>query len=79
MKTLYLCDIDDNKCIIHDGYIQLGVMSHNAKKHIELNPKINWIVVYWIPDIFTKRYTRFTYQQHMRVSSGKNTIEKSKS
>jgi methionine aminopeptidase len=70
VKTLYICDIGRGKCITHDGYIQLGIMSHNVEKHIELNPTINWIVVHWIPDIFANRYKRVTFQKTEKANEG---------
>ena len=70
MKTLYICDIGGGKCITHDGYMQLGIMSHTVERHIELNPTINWIVVHWIPDIFHNRYKRVTFQKTEKANEG---------
>lgn len=53
MKTLYIYNIENDKCITHDGHLQLGIHSHNAEKHIALCDavaekndfeKINWII-----------------------------------
>ena len=75
-KTLYLVDIGNGRCITHDGYIQLGIMSHSVKRHIELNPTIDWVEPYWLPDVFMNRYKRATFQAHERVSEGKMGCEK---
>ena len=74
-KTLFICGIEDGKCITHDGYMQLGFHCHSVERHLQLCSKINWIVVHWIPDVLQKRYPRCNYQNHLEVSSGKNTIE----
>jgi len=75
VKTLYIHRTGDNTCVTHDSYIQMGAMSHSLEKHIELNPTINWIETYWIPDVFKHRYKRATFQAHERVSGGKDSIE----
>ena len=73
-KTLYLFRFD-NRCISHDGYIQLGIHSHSLERHLELCPTINWVETYWCPDIFKNRYKRATFQAHERTSGGKDTME----
>ena len=74
MKTLYIYRHHD-RCITHDGYIQLGVHSHSLERHLELSPSINWIETYWLPDVFAHRYKRASFQAHERVSGGKESIE----
>ena len=74
-KTLYLHRTGDNTCVSHDGYIQMGAMCHSLERHIELNPMINWVETYWLPDVFMNRYKRATLQAHERVSGGKSSIE----
>ena len=56
LKQLFIVDIGENKCVTHDGYIQIGIFNHSVEKHLELNPVIDWQVTYWMPDIFTNRY-----------------------
>jgi hypothetical protein len=46
-----------------------------VERHIELNPTINWVETYWVPDIFMNRYKRANFQAHERVSGGKDSIE----
>jgi len=75
MKTLYLYDLGNDHCITHDGYIQLGCINHSVEKHKELNPTINWVETYWLPDIFKNRYPRATMQSHQRVTDGKMNCE----
>ena len=69
-RTLYICDIGRGKCITHDGYIQIGIHSHDVKRHIELCPTINWVEVNWIPDIFKHRYKRVTFQKTEKCNEG---------
>ena len=75
MKTLYLYRSGDNTCVSHDSYIQMGAMSHSIEHHIKLNPTINWVETYWLPDVFMHRYKRVTFQAHERLSGGKDSIE----
>lgn len=79
MKTLYIVDIENGKCITHDGYIQIGIHSHNAARHIELCnevadrnsvERINWVNVYWKPDVFKQRYKRVTFQKTQTCNEG---------
>ena len=53
----------------------MGAMSHSIEHHIKLNPTINWIETYWLPDVFMHRYKRASFQAHERVSGGKDSIE----
>lgn len=70
MKTLYICATGENECVYHDGYMQMGAMSHSVEKHIELNPTIDWVEVHWIPDTFTNRYKRVSFQKTERCNEG---------
>lgn len=79
MKTLYVSDIENGKCITHDGYIQLGIHPHDSARHIELCDKvaddnnferIKWIVCYWIPDVFKNRYKRVNFQKTAACNEG---------
>ena len=73
-KTLYIYR-DNSRCITHDGYIQIGIFNHAVEKHIELNPVINWVETYWLPDVFAIRYKRATFQATARKAGGKDVIE----
>ena len=68
--TLYLHEDDENHCITHDGYIQIGSFPHSVKEHIKLNPTIEWIVTYWVPDCFGKRYKRASFQRTEKMNEG---------
>ena len=70
IKTLYLYELEDGGCIMHDGYIQIGIMKHSVEKHMELNPTVNWIVTYWCPDIFANRYKRVSFQKTEKKNEG---------
>jgi hypothetical protein len=56
--------------ITHDGYIQLGCFTHSLKDHYRLNPTIEWIETYWIPDNFSKRYKRVSLQKTEKANEG---------
>ena len=73
-KTLYIYR-DNSRCITHDGYIQIGIFKHDVEKHLELNPEINWVETYWLPDVFAIRYKRATFQATARKAGGKDVIE----
>ena len=70
MKQLYICDIGGGRCVTHDGYIQIGIMSHSVERHLELNPTIDWQVTYWIPDVFNNRYKRVSFQKTEKKNEG---------
>ncbi len=76
MKTLYLYRLGD-RCISHDGHIQLGIFSHSIERHLELCPTINWVETYWLPDVFSCRYKRASFQAHERVNAGKPPTDNS--
>ena len=75
-KKLFLVNVEDGRSIMHDGYIQLGIFSHSAERHIELsnsisgNDPIDWEVTYWLPDPFCIRYKRSNFQKTMKVNEG---------
>mgnify|MGYP001168029334 CR=1 FL=1 len=73
-QTLYIYRNGD-RCITHDGYIQIGSISHSVEKHYEMCPDINWIETYWLPDVFSMRYKRATFQATARKAGGKDVIE----
>ena len=68
-KSLFISDRGTH-LITHDGYIQLGIFNHSLEKHKELNPHTNWVEVYWIPDKFSIRYPRVTWQDTEAVYAG---------
>jgi len=70
MKKLFIVSIGDNKCVTHDGYIQIGVFNHSVEKHLELNPTINWQVTYWMPDVWANRYKRVSFQKTEKMNEG---------
>jgi hypothetical protein len=70
VKTLYICDIGNGECVTHDGYIQIGIFNHSVEKHLELNPTIDWQVTYWMPDVFTNRYRRVSFQKTEKKNEG---------
>ena len=70
MKTLYIVDIGNGECVTHDGYIQIGIFNHSVEKHLELNPAIDWQVTYWMPDVFTNRYKRISFQKTEKKNEG---------
>lgn len=69
-RELYITPLNENKCLTHDGYIQIGIFNHSADKHIELNPCMIWKKVYWYPDIFKNRYKRVKFQRTEACNEG---------
>ena len=57
-------------CVTHDGYVQLGIHKHSVEEHLRLNPATNWLEVYWMPDVFTNRYPRVTFQKTVACNEG---------
>ena len=70
MKQLFVVSIGDDKCVTHDGYIQIGIFNHSIEKHLELNPLIAWQVTYWMPDIWANRYKRVSFQKTEKKNEG---------
>ena len=70
MKTLYICQIGDSECLTHDGYIQIGIFNHSVEKHLELNPTIDWQITYRMPDVFSNRYKRVSFQKTEKKNEG---------
>ncbi len=76
LKKLFLVDIGEGRCVMHDGYIQLGIFSHSVEKHIEMSnaicgdDPIDWQVTYWMPDPFCIRYKRTNFQKTMKANEG---------
>jgi len=73
-KSLYIYRVKD-RCITHDGFIQIGIFNHSVEKHLELCPEINWLETYWLPDVFANRYKRASFQATARKAGGKDVIE----
>jgi|TARA_R100000030_G_scaffold98284_1_gene88031 hypothetical protein len=65
----YISDRGDH-LITHDGFIQLGCFTHSLEDHKRLNPTIDWIETYWIPDPFCNRYKRVTFQRTEKCNEG---------
>ena len=70
MKQLFIVSINENECVTHDGYIQIGIFNHSVEKHLELNPLINWQVTYWMPDVWMNRYKRVSFQKTEKKNEG---------
>ena len=70
MKKLFIVDIDNGKCVTHDGYIQIGIFNHTVEKHIELNHTVDWQITYWMPDVWMNRYKRVSFQKTEKKNEG---------
>jgi hypothetical protein len=70
MKPLFLVDIGDERCITHDGHVQMGSFNHSVEKHLELCPDQYWQVTYWMPDPLGLRYKRANFQHTMKANEG---------
>ena len=69
-RIIFIVPLSENKCLTHDGYIQIGIFNHSVERHIELNPMIEWLVVHWYPDIFNNRYKRVKFQRTEACNEG---------
>ena len=70
VKKLFLVETGENSCATHDGHIQLGVFNHSLEKHLELNPTIDWQITYWMPDVWSNRYKRVSFQNTEKMNEG---------
>ena len=71
---IYVCEMDVNHLITHDGHVQLGSLHCTLEWFLE-KVEVPVTVVHWIPDSFSCRYPRVNYQRHMEVA-GKSALEK---
>jgi hypothetical protein len=81
---IYVMPLGPNKCITHDGDVELGIFNFGVKKYKELVRKINRrnktvppvevCEVHWKPDPHGSRYKRVNFQRHEKVA-GKDALE----
>ena len=69
-RQIFIVPLNENKCLTHDGYIQIGIFNHSMQRHMEINPCIDWQEVYWFPDIFKDRYKRVKFQRTEACNEG---------
>lgn len=65
---LYVCQIEENVLITHDGEFQLGFHKISLEEFLK-NAKVKYQETYWIPDIVSKRYKKTNYQKHLKSAS----------
>jgi hypothetical protein len=70
MSQLFVVDIGEDRCVTHDGHVQMGIFNHSVEKHLELCPEQEWQVTYWIPDPLGLRYKRINFQHTMKANEG---------
>jgi hypothetical protein len=70
MRQLFLVPNGDDRCITHDGHVQMGSFNHSVEKHLELCPDQDWQVTYWMPDPLGLRYKRANYQHTVKANEG---------
>ena len=70
MRQLFLVPDGDDRCITHDGHVQMGSFNHSVEKHLELCPDQDWQVTYWMPDVFADRYKRVSFQKTEKKNEG---------
>lgn len=66
--THFVCEIEPNVLITHDGFVQLGIFHHSLEDHLRLNSGTEWQVTYWTPDPLGTRYKRINFQHTMRAN-----------
>jgi hypothetical protein len=66
--TLYYYIVDKDTIVTHDGHVQLGLF-HMSEEYFLSKVEVEYLKVYWIPDIFYKRYKRVNYQHHIKKAS----------
>lgn len=69
-KTHFVCEIEPNVLITHDGFVQLGIFHHSLEDHLRLNSETDWQVTYWTPDPLGIRYKRINFQHTMKANEG---------
>ena len=70
---IYVYRLTENKCITHDGDVELGIFNFGVDKYLELC-QVEAIEVHWKPDPHRNRYKRANFQRHERVA-GKDALE----
>lgn len=74
---IYVYALTENKCITHDGDVELGVFNFGVDKYLELCD-VEAMEVHWKPDPHGCRYKRVNFQRHEKVA-GKDALEGMKS
>ena len=70
---LYVVALSENKCVTHDGDMDMGVFNFGAKRFLELCG-VECMEVYWRPDPKGVRYKRVSFQRTEKVA-GKDALE----
>lgn len=68
MSEHYVVEIDKDTLITHDGEFQLGFFKMDLETFLKKSI-VDYQVVYWIPDVVTKRYRKLNYQKHLKANS----------
>lgn len=66
--THYVVEIKENVLITHDGEVQLGLFFMSMKDFLN-KAKVQYTETYWLPDTFSQRYKRVSYQKHLKSAS----------
>ena len=70
---IYVYSVSENKCITHDGDVELGIFNFSVEKYLQL-AQVEAMEVHWKPDPHGIRYKRVNFQKHEKVA-GKDALE----
>ena len=70
---IYVYSVSENKCISHDGDVELGIFNFSVEKYLQL-AQVEAMEVHWKPDPHGIRYKRVNFQRHEKVA-GKDALE----
>ncbi len=70
---IYVYRLAENRCITHDGDVEIGIFNFSVERYMEL-AQVEAIEVHWKPDAYRNRYKRVNFQRHERMA-GKDALE----
>ena len=70
---LYVYALSENKCISHDGDVEIGIFNFGVEKFLEMC-QVECMEVYWKPDPKGNRYKRVNFQKTEAIA-GKDALE----
>lgn len=66
--NFYVYQLNETTLITHDGYIQLGLFNMSMSEFMK-QAKVEYTETYWLPDTFSNRYKRASFQKHLQSAS----------
>ena len=70
---IYVYRLSENRCITHDGDVELGIFNFGVEEY-QRRAQVENMEVYWKPDPHGNRYKRANFQRHEKVA-GKDALE----